>query len=611
MVQEIKKFGPRFFKVVADFICDEYARRKKDRESLIKQWDNIDRQVAMTPDISYKMNPKTGRYRKGWEWMPEIELPNQAETLEVLPADARRMMFPDAGPWFQAHAALTDDYLAKADLQAIIAGDKNEVPTLIDQDAADKLVRGILEYWHGQYDFPGVIDIINAESFAYGMGVGRARLVKKKIFQMTERGMIADDKIIPMLSPRSIRNVYPDRSDHAMHDEGITISGGVIAAWRQLLADLVVSAKQGSSDPDSQNGGWIAGNLRGLDTEDKTVEVLEFEGDLVVPDKEVIYIPAVVVSVARAKKEGKAANRIFRIRFKQQAESSYIFFPYHHENASSKHPTSPLMKGRPIQAAATFSLCRMLMAAALNAQPPIRYDKDDGELVARGGPVLFPGATIATVGAIDALEIGNVQQLLALYSDFIRQYSDVTGVSAPRLGAQTLSHTTAYAKEAELNRGVVRTVDYVRSALKGPMTQWLYLAYKMGRSSMTGRSLVYIADYLAYVELMRDHLPESVFFDVHGAGGPQEEAILSQRRMQSLQMAAQYDQMNMAMGQQPILNYQAAIQQTLREGRWNDVDAITNVQGAIGGNPGAQGIPGATGLPAGAPAGTVEPAIAG
>src|SRR3972149_5607245 len=153
------------------------------------------------------------------------------------------------------------------------------------------------------------------------------------------------------------------------------------------------------------------------------------------------------------------------------------------------------------------------------------------------------------------------------------QYADVTGVNAPRLGAQTVSHTTAYAKEAEMSRGVIRTVDYVRSTLKGPLAQWLYQAFEMGRKELKETTL-YIAPYNGWVTINKDHLPDEVMFDVHGAGGPQEESQKTQKRLQALNLALSMDQLAIQTGRPPTVNLQGAIEQVLREGGWLDLDSV-------------------------------------
>jgi len=166
------RFDQRDWAYIAEHICEELTKRKKEREGLEKIWKEVDRQVAMIPKRTHKTLPD-GTPDLTKAWLPEIELPLQAQTLEVLTADSRRMLSPDAGSWFVPHAETTDEYLERVDFQSLIAGDESDVPSLITQDNADKLVQGVMDHWHRQYDFWGNIDKIDAEAFKYGMGKDR------------------------------------------------------------------------------------------------------------------------------------------------------------------------------------------------------------------------------------------------------------------------------------------------------------------------------------------------------------------------------------------------------------------------------------------------------
>lgn len=578
-VSKKRRFDSRDWNHIADYICETKESRKKDRKDNEKIWKEIDRQIAMTPDTSHKLD-RNGNVVKGKEWMPELELPLQAQTLEVLTADARRMMFPDAGPWFESHVALTDDYLEKVDFQAIVTGDQNEVPTQIDQDAADKMVAGVISHWHRQYDFFGNIDQINAEAFKYGLGIGRARLVDKRVFQHTAKGVVKRKQKIPVLFPVSIKTCFPDDSEHRLMNEGHIVGPSMVRAWNQLLTDVKMAAEQGGKDPNDENGGWMPANFKGVESEkDGTVELIEMEGDFIVPRKTTgnIYIPNAIATVMVGKSGSKVAKKIVRFRFRNLPLSSYIQFPYHVEHLDTVYPSSPLIKGWPIQKSAVDALSRIVEAGALNTQPPMQYDDDDVKLASQGGPQIYPGALWGATGTVTPHYIGDPGALFSVYAGLLQQYADTTGINAPRLGQQTVSHTTAFAKEAELQRGTIRTVDYVRATLKGPMAQWLHMAYELGRSVMSEES-VYIDAYNGFVDLNKERLPERVTFEAHGAGGPQEEAAKQQQKLAAVQQAIQMDQLAVQMGNQPSLNLPALIEQTLREGGWTDVDVALNTE---------------------------------
>lgn len=568
-----KKVMKRDFDTIAQYICDEHSRRKRKRNDLEKDWKEIDRQIRMEPDKQHKLTAD-GRPDPNKAWLPETELPLQAQTLEILNADSRRMMFPPSGPWFAPHSALTDDYLSKTDFQSMITGDRNDVPSVIDQDNADKIVLGVVNHWHSQYDFFGNVDQINSEAFKYGMGVGRGRLTTKTVFMNTAKGVSRSTQKIPVLFPRSIKNTYLDDSKHHMMNEGHIVGPSVISEWTQNVEDVRTAASKGNSDPNKD--GWIASGVKNIEGDkDGQVNLLEFEGDMVVPRKSTraLFLPNMIITVVVGKNGGKVVQSVIRVRFRQTAHSTFIEFPYHAEHLDDAYPSSPLMKGRPLQIAAVDALNKLLMVGALNAQPPLKYNPDDPYFNLSGGPIAYPGATWPTTDGVTAEEIGDPGTLLQVYAALVQQYSDVTGVNATRLGSQTLSHTTAFAKEAEISRGTIRTVDYVHATLKNSLTKWLDMSYQMGRS-VFGQETVYIEPYNGFVDLKRAFLPEKVVFDVHGAGGPAEEQAKKGARMQSLQMAMQMHTMAMQMGIQSEFDLMKAQEQVLKDGGWTDIDAL-------------------------------------
>lgn len=555
---------------IADEVYHEFKRRKDARKDFEHVWNEVDRQIAMRPDRQHKLD-RSGNLDASKAWMPEMELPLQAQTHEVLTADARRMLFPASGSWFEAHSAVTDEYLGRVELKGLITGDENDLPSLLTQDNVDKLVQGAISYWQRQYDFPQHIDQINAEAFKYGLGVGKAVMTTKEVLAHSPRGVARKRTKYPALVPRSIRNTYPDDAPSVLMTQGFHLSGMTIEARKVRFADLKKATQSGE--------GWIKEGLKGIEP-DKTghVEILEAEGDFVVQRKasEPLVLPKSIVEVCVS-----GAPRLIRIRFSEMEDPSYIFFPYHREGFSA-YPTSPLIKGWPIQKSAVDALNRMLMAAALNVEPPIGYDRADGYFAANGGPMVYPGAQWGTIGDIKDYKIGDAGAMTNMYVLLLQQYADVTGVNAPRLGAQTVSHTTAFAKEAELNRGVVRTVDYVQSTLQGPLIQWLDLQYRMGRKSLRNATF-YVQSYGGFVTVSKDDLPEDVIFEAHGAGGPAEEQAKRQNKLGAIQMAIQIDQLAQAAGQQSGLDLPAIIETVLRDGGWTDVDAFFRTAGLAGG----------------------------
>lgn len=589
-----RRFDARDWDYIAQYVIDEHQKRKTARKDREKCWKEIDRQVAMEPEISFKKLPN-GKIDIKKAWMAETELPLQAQALEVLTADARRLLFPDNGAWFRAHAECTDEYLRTVDFQALIMGDELEVPSQINQDNADKLVEGFLMSLFRQNvkdeDFFTRVDRCNAEAFKYGVGVGRGRVENRTLYIKSPHGVRKELRKFPVLMPASIKNVYLDDPLPSTHSAQ-ALQPAHIAEDYLRLENLHMAAARGSNDPEDADGGWMPQNLRKLQADDKGyVTLLEMEGDIVIPRKTVrsIVIPGAIVTVAIGGKDsgGAVTNSVVRFRFRQYQESSYILFPYHYEGACDTYPTSPLMKGRPIQMMATDALNRLMDSAAIKNGPPISYDRTDQTFAQSGGPEIFPQALWATSDpqSIKAhTEIGgDPSALLGVLSSAVSWYAELTGVLPSRLGAQTNSHTTAFAKDAELQRGAVRTVDYVRQLGNGPMIRWLQMAYCMGREALGKRETAsfHIDAYGGYVEVTKDQLPERATFEWFGSGGPAEEQQKIQSRLQSLQLALSMDQLGVAYGGRPTVDIGSAIREVLREGKWTDIDSIVKLDAAV------------------------------
>lgn len=579
-----KRVDRRDFKFIAEFIIDEWGRRKRERRDIEKQWEEIDRQVAMKPDIRFKQLPN-GKVDTKKMWMAEMELPLQAQALEVLTADARRMMFPDSGPWFRANAEMTDEFLRNIDFQSLILGDENEVPSQINQDNANKLVEGFLQHQFRQYDHVGRWDRINAEAFRYGMGVGRARLEEKNVWIHEAKGTRREKQKIPVIVPVSIKHLYLDDPMPSMHSAQVLGPGHIAEDWIDL-SNLRMAANRGSTDPDDQNGGWMPKSVDILEPDrDNFVQILEFEGDLVVPRRTTkdIVIPGVIVTVAKGatKPGGQVSRSVVRFRFRKKPYSSYLLAPYHFENADDIYPSGPLMKGRPVQIMGSDALNRLMDAAMLKNAPPIGYDRSDQVFAQSGGPEIHPYAKWETTDAVNVYdEIGGDQSALSnTLSLAISLYSQLTGILPARLGAQTVSHTTAFAKDAELQRGASRTVDYVRATGQATINRWLDMVFDMARDEMPRGGLSFFSDaYGGFIEITRRSLPDKVSFEWFGAAGPQDEQARLQARLQALQLALQMDQLSIQQGNPPTVSVTDAIRQTLRDGGWQDLDAIINPQ---------------------------------
>lgn len=599
-VKKARRFDDRDWKWIAEYIVSEWTKRKEDEKRRDKEraWKEIDRQIAMEPNVQFKKLPN-GEIDKGKVWMAETELPLQALALEVLVRDASRMMFPGSDQWFRAHAQCTDEYLETAQ-QIKILGVKTPMLSHINQDNADKLVESYLSDIFGQYDLPGRVRVINAESFKYGIGVGRARLETKNIYINEARGVRKETQRVPVLVPCSIKSLYLEEPKATFHSATM-LGTADIACDNLRYENIAIAANKGSTDPDDDDGGWMPKYVaKVIPDKNGYVTVLEMEGDIVIPRKTVrsVVIPGAIITVALGGPEpgGSSSRAVIRFRFRKYPFSSYLHFPYLRESADSAYPESPLMKGRTLQSTSTDSVNRYLDAAALKNQPPVGYDQNNVQFALAGGPEIFPGALWGTTDPVQVYDkIGGDPSALANAAlQFIQLYQQTTGVLPSRVGAQTVSHTTAYAKNAEIERSGVRTTDYVESIGHGPLTRWLDMAYVMGRDALKSNEdfPLWVDAYGGYVELDKSMLPEKSSFEWYGAGGPQEKQKKRESRINSLMMAVKIDQLRMSMGMPPRCNLDAAVDEILREGGWEDVSSITNAAPTARGPAPAPGISG-------------------
>jgi hypothetical protein len=611
-----KRFDKRDFETIAAFIIEEHGTRKRKRKDMEAQWAEIDRQLAMTPKVEYKINPFTGRKKPGMAWLPEKELPLQAQTLEILCADARRMMFPDNGPWFRAHALVSDEYLSKVNMASLISGDENDVPSKINQDNVDKLVEGIMGDIHEESGFFAQIDRFNAEAFKYGTGVGRVRKARKPVYIETARGTTKEESLLPIFFATSIKDTYLDETPQFVMQEGHVLGPATIFFKRQKLADLKLAAKQGSKDPENEDGGWMPAMLNDVeDDKDGCVDVYRWEGDLVIDRKttDSMYIPGAIVTVV-----GGGDPKVVRMAFREKPFSSYVTQPYHIEQVNSPYGVGPLMKGEPLQAAATEMFCRLLQSAILNTEPPVQYDPDDPGFAATGGPVIEPRALWASSGTVIPHQIGKPGDLLQAYSTIVTHYADVTGMHAPRLGQQTVSHTTAYAKEAELSRGQVRTVDYANSLIDGALGRILDMQFSYLKDIWTTQRDIWIPDYGGFVKIIKDAIPDGCVFEIFGSAGPAEQRARLQDQMGAVQQVIQIDALQRQFGVGQPMDYDLIKKLILKNAGFADVDVLFATEqpqppqqppGPSQGAPGdAQGGPPVPGIASGNP-GTASTAL--
>lgn len=530
---DILQFGK-----TAEYICDEVRRRASGRAEIARIWKEIDRQVDMIP---MTRRDAQGRSLPSTDWMPELELGWQADTLETTVADIRRLMFPLDRDWFSAHSAVTKEYYDRVKAKSFLVNQAGDTTSRSVQDDTDAVVEAALQHYHSLYKSRDQWDLVNAESLKYGVGVGRARRVSLKKFEGDFRGKQAKGKRVPSFQARSIKNVYLDDREHAMLGEGLMVSPMMIEDSWFKLEDLKLAAVKGSNDPEREDGGWMPAEIMNVEPLDKKrgmVQVYEAEGDIVVPQEGAgsMLLENCLVTVVY----GKGGPKVIRFRWREFPWSSYVVSPFHRHKIMSAYGDGPLKIGAPMYKAGVEALNRTMQAAALNAAPPIKWDPNDWRLAARGGPTVEPNALWDATTNVEAVKIGDPTALANVYSALRGEYRESTGTNSPRLGGQTKSHQAAFSVGSELERGLLRTVDYSNTVLDGPASQWLNMEYAMVKQTLQN-DLVYVPKFREYVKISGSDLPDAVSFDVHGARGPMEEREKIAKRAGALQLAIQIE----------------------------------------------------------------------
>lgn len=577
MARKRDVLSERDFSEIAHWIKQEKERRKERRKDREKIWKEVDRQVAMTPP--FKGPPKSGKVS---DWYPELELPLQFHCLEVNAADARRLMFPRGQEWYRVASELSDDYLetfakrhgitekdqvvmnmsglspamffhlmGKAIGKKAMVGE-TPTPMNIDQETADTLVKATIDHFHFKYDFRQSIDLCLTDCLKYGTAVSRTIPVKLAKFSHEFRGVKAETIIGPATIPVSVKEIFLDDTPIAVQHEGMNIAPVHIRCAWQNIRDLTIAAQKGGADK-----GWRMKGIKKLideggDTEKRGfVEVLEAEGDIWVPKTEgSLFFPNCSITVA----VGKTAE-VIRFRTNDYPFSPFDVWTYMRDEINSPYGSSPLMKGQPVQEAASLVYNDIVAASALNAKPPVSYDKNDPNFQGTGGPEIYPGAMWGadSPNSIEVHKMADVAALATVYAALIKQYEDLTAVNDPRRGGQTKSHTTAEAVMNEVTRGLSRTDDFVIGVETGPLTSILYKQYDIIKNNMKSQQAVPInaGGIEGWVNLSAADLPEKVFFSIEGSSGVLDE----RQRQQNFMLFAKFAIELMTVGaqlQQPV-----------------------------------------------------------
>ena len=576
------------FNSLAEYMHEELTRRKGARRYLEGQWSEIARQKAMKPSPP-AIDIESGKTRRDLGWMPYLEMPWQIETLEIGCADAMRLIFPPDQKFFSAKPDVGDKQYA----EVIESAAKTEGFLVSDVDEGDMsaIIEAALLANQKFYGLRRQIGLTIADVLSYGTGAGRGRPGKIATQNPNFTGMpYAEGSTLPMFTNMSIWNTFlDDRYPAAMQQDFLT-APATIYEFTVNYAALMLAAKDGSSNPEDPDGGWIKSAFDDLKADvNGHVTMIELEGDIQIQDNdnEWIFLSNACATAVVAQAGSTAVCKIIRFR---QSDSDYrkvLSQPYFQDTMHPRrvsamdgsdlwgyqergvgharaqtdsdfssgmgvYGSGPLMFGLNLQKAGSDAFSRSIQAGILNVLPVIKGDKNDPFF--RGDDfAIYPMAKWLCLGDVETIPIGDQNALGGWFNQMKGEHANVTGTDAPRLGQQTKSHQTAYAVDTELQRGSVRVVDFIQDMKTDFLPSWLQIEYAMLRRHLPKKGVrVWVPKYKGFMTITSKMLPENVSFDVHGAAQPLEDRQKKAERMEKISALAEVDQYAVQAGQQPM-----------------------------------------------------------
>lgn len=595
-----RKFTEEDWKALAEFGVEEKQSRKRKRADLEVQWTEIDRQLAL------KAKPRQYLTGLQTDWYPAIEQPNQFNALEVILADASAGIFPAQQPsWYEVLSDTSGDYFQRNQGVELV---QDGVPTKLDQESVDAVVKATVDYFHKMYGFRERFNLFLAEMVKYGTGVGRVKVITPVKFTYEYRGTGVEKG--PAFLPYSIRNTYLDDIPALVMHEGLQIAPMIVREEEKLF-DVVRMAVEKGGPKKGWNKQEFARfeNNRKSKTRRGTIQLIELEGDIIVPraSADSLILPQSRALIAT----GTGGPAVIRFQALDEKFHSHVVGHYMRQDVDSAYGVSPLMKGWPTQEMASFVGNDLLATSALRAKPPIAWDTNDGKLKAAGGPEVFPGAQWETDNpdGIKPQEIGDLTALFAVYSGLQDQYEKLTQANDPRRGGGLKSHQGTGAVQSDIARSLVRTDNFVQDVIDSPLQTILYLEYAMIRDCVGSGMMIPIDSegMQGYIKVTKEILPERVNFRVYGAAGMQEQAQKVQSFFAAANFSVQLYAAAVKTGKQADLDFVALMTEAFEiSGHQDAARFIRRGQAVPQGTPGTSAVPGGGGVDTSALLGSLQ-----
>ena len=483
---------------VEKHLSTELERRKSSefRKTHEEIWTEVDRQVAMKP-MRRIVNGKEIN-----DWHSTVELGELSKASEVITADVRRMLFPAARAWFDAHAEIPVGMGED--------GQKQAVPGAL-QNFLDGSLRALMSQQHMDFGLKARIELSIKEALHHGSFVAEVKMATR---QKVSDGSKIENLSAPAWVPHSMWNCYPDPSQYVVGTDMFYDGSMMIVSCMpfHLLKEM------GKGD------GWM--NLDNIPGDKKKdAELVTYYGDLVIERADAkIMLPNCKAITANKRLIYYAPNDLPYV--------PVIYAGYERQDVRDPYYTSPIVKLSPMQKLGSVMVNKFIEAVALKTEPPIVYDGSDSYLVQTGGPVIAPGVKTPTKGAANwkEVEIGDPQWAMAGLNVSVEAIQSGTGVNAVRAGGPSSDRQTATEVIKTSQSGEIRTVDFVDKLESQGLRPFLYMQHALNRKYMPGYSF-YNAEMDApdFMRVNKDDLPDTVHFEVVGSKGLLGEEQRTQR----------------------------------------------------------------------------------
>ncbi|MGI9317655.1 MAG: hypothetical protein ACR2QW_10010 [bacterium] len=493
---------------IADTIKNElHARRGlKERANHEVLWKEVDRQVRMEPMERIVKDPDE-------EWRSALELGDLSTACEVLSADVLRLIFPQDRSWLQPHIEIDMDRLRARDE---IEGKKVSKKRMREiQNRADAELRALMTQQHSDFGFRARIELSVKEALKHGSFVAEILWQENQEYKM---GGVFESAAAPVWIPHSMWDCYPE-----------TLELGADLLYHGSM--IITSEKTPSWILRQKNFINLASFQKRIEEPENPVEIATWYGDITVKRKtEDLFLPNMRIRVAQG----------VVIQAEPMDNISVIYGGYDRIDVKDPYYLSPLVKSSPNHKLTTIIANRFLDNVELKLEPPLVYNGNDGQLVAQGGPRLFPGAKSPTKGGAQdfkQIDIGDPSWAIPAVQFFKAEIQEATGVSSPRAGAQRQAdRVTATQIEQEAQGSEIRTIDFVGKIEKG-IRAYCYIQHELNKHSLS-KYRFYNPEMgmKDFDTLSKDDLPRRVHFEIVGSKG----VLMERRRMEGTFQVTQF-----------------------------------------------------------------------